>query len=223
MRWRRKRYSRRYRRPFYRRRHYRRYRRRFRGLRPEKKHKEYVCQTSITSTWDTIPTGDYGLLTQITAGSGGRSRIGDRIKVKRLTIKGALLGGQVSGTTDDAYNQVRVVVMLGTPGIAMANQLATGGIGLYTPLLAGTIPFVQKILYDRVIHLQSPGASGTGFMPCIKHFKLSKRINRTCVYQYASTLPTKWEVYVCVVSDSSTVPNPGFQGTTVAWLSYYDN
>lgn len=222
MRWRRKRYYRR-RRPFYRRRHYRRFRRRFRGMRPEKKHKEYPCQTAITTTWDTIPTGDTGLLVNIVAGSGGRSRIGDRIKVKRFTIKGALIGGQVSSAIDDAYNQVRIVVMLGTPGIAMANQLSISGIGLYTPLLAGTIPYVQKILYDKVIHLQSPSTSGDGFMPIIKHFRLSRRINRTCVYQYNSTLPTKWEIYACVVSDSSTPPSPGFQGTTVAWLSYYDS
>lgn len=226
MRYRRKRFYRRRRKPYGRRRYRRGYRRYHKGSRPERKHKDWTPSTSISDTWDSVSgTGSgYGMLADISAGSGGHSRIGDQIYVRRFILKGALLGGQTGVAADDAYNQVRLLLVIGPALRNIANDLIVAGVGLYSPITATTCPSIYKKLYDRVIHMKSPGFNGgTGYMPCIKHIKINKRIMRKASYIYGTTTPSRWDLYFLYVTDSAVVPHPGFQGSSRIWVTYQDN
>lgn len=184
MRYRRKRYYRRKRRPYGRRRHA--YRRRtYRKMKAEVKHTEFTPSRSISDTWDSTSAAGsgYGMLNNINAGSGGHCRIGNEIFIRRFILKGAILGGQSGLATDDSYNQVRILLLIGPSTVNMASALITAGIGLYSPITSATCPFVYKKLYDRVTHLKSYGPTGgNGYMPAIKHYKISKRVMRRASY-----------------------------------------
>ena len=164
------------------------------------------------------------MLADISQGAYGHSRIGDEVFIRRFILKGALLGGQTGLTSDDSYNQIRLLLFIGPPNANMGTQLTNYGIGLYSPITPSTCPLVYKKLYDKVIHLKSPGFDGTtGYIPTIKHCKISKRINRRATFLYGTTTPSRWDLYFMYVSDSALPTHPGFQASTRIWLTFTDS
>jgi hypothetical protein len=133
------------------------------------------------------------------------NRIGNAISPKFLTVNGNLVGGQVDGIADDTRNTFRMVVALGTPGLAFAG-LAPGSL-LITRIMSG----LKKVLYDKEYSLESPGRDTVGYMPAQRSITFTVPLQQVLSFTgNAAGTVSCLTYYLVMVSDSGTVPNPGF-------------
>lgn len=140
------------------------------------------------------------------------TRIGNRIKIKSFEFTGVLVGGQVNGVADDAYNVLRCYIAIwdGTS----ATPLATNGASM-NAYIATSNPEgkgLLRTLYDKTITLPCNGLDSTGYVPKPRIFKYRKYFKNGLNVEFRDTtddLPDKRFV-VSMITDSTAVPNPGF-------------
>ena len=143
------------------------------------------------------------------------TRVGRRIRIKSISIRGILLGGVSDLSTDDVYNTVRIVIGLyqGTSN----TPLAAGGQGYDNPLIAtsGTSAGQRLIkkYYDKYHAIQTCGKGlSAGYAPVPREFEFYKRFFRPIVVTYGDSTedyPSK-ALIMSMQSDSMAASNPGF-------------
>lgn len=153
---------------------------------------------------------------QIQIGTALTQRVGRSIHIKRISLDGILVGGQSNLATDDNRNTVRLVCAEMDVGASLS--IAVGDI-----LDPRTQRGIQRIYYDQLIFLQSPGRDSTGYMPAMRRVSISLPINRDLSY-VTDGLNGESRTYFAwfMVSDSLLAANPGFtSGATLT--EYTDN
>ena len=182
-----------------------------------KQEKKYA-DTTLTYT-GVDSSGSVNLLNipNIIEGVGDTDRIGQKITLKSINIKGQLTVGH--GLTPDNFNQLRIMLVKyqthgsTTPPISAILQYHDPAV--YTDeiqmnsLYKKNSTFKFKILYDKV-HLlgyKLAAANNTHtFTP--KRFKISHKVTNGDLHYTDVANPTGWTYALMYFSDSSAVNNP---------------
>lgn len=169
---------------------------------------------------------------KIGEGTTQQTRIGEEVYVESIYFYGTLLGGQ-GAISDDAYNQVRIVVGLWAAS-AGDTPLNTMGADRVDPLWpkcswTGVDPpqLAQQLRYkicDMQLVLRSLGMQSEGdLLPAVKKVKFYKRFRRPIkmTWQNTGTAYPKQRLIMSMTSDSSAAPSPGFIDGFL-WIKYRD-
>jgi len=216
--------SRRYSRRFYRRRPYvprsvRSYVRRVVSSNIENKRNVVRLDT----TWGSVPSAwTEGVITRIPQGDHIFARVGRRINVRSIEIKGVITQGTSGLLPDDAYNVVRIVLGLWS-GLSTTNSapLSASSLTISDPISSwnssggtNTYRLIRKYL-DRYITFSSPSMmsdDGISLVPATRTFSYFKRFVKPMYIQFTSGDAESADRWFCLsmISDSSFAPNPGF-------------
>jgi hypothetical protein len=135
-------------------------------------------------------------------------RLGRKVRITGFGLQGLLVGGQSNLETDDAYNNVRLVIFIGTTSMASGDWSSLSISNHIVPGQTG----VTRVLFDRTYALKVHAPDSTGYVPACKAFNLHIPVTVNVLYNtdaqaYASG---SLSLYFALVSDSSAVSNPGF-------------
>lgn len=168
--------------------------------------------SSLSTTWTERDVTDIAQSLDV----GGR--VGRRIKIKSIQIRGIIQGGQQNSITDDAMNTVRIVVGTYDGGQnSTTTPLADASCSISSPIARtlNTGARLQRKHCDRVITLASPGPTGSspgGYMPALRHFNFYRKFKYPFIIDFSSATanyPSR-RLIVSMISDSSVSPNPFF-------------
>lgn len=161
--------------------------------------------SSIANAW--IETD----LTDIAEGDDAvANRTGREIKIKYAFLDANLVGGQVNGVTDDAYDNIRMVLALWDS--TSATPLASNGAVLDSLIQKNRAwgRGLSRKLYDRFVLLQTPGKDSSGYIPAVRHIRFFIPINKIIKYNSTAGTTANQKLIFSCRSDSIAVPNPGF-------------
>jgi len=164
---------------------------------------------SISSGWNEVA------VTQLTQGDGMGQRVGNRIKVKSLEIKGVIASGSENSVADDPYNVVRCIIA--TWNDKQTSPCATSALGIDSAInnITNGKGYLRRKYYDKFIPLSVASSCGTDndkFVPNLKGFHYYKRFKKPLFIQFTSDTndyPNQ-TLAISMVSDSGVVLNPGF-------------
>lgn len=165
---------------------------------------------SIGTSWNEV---SFNTLAQ---GAAKEQRIGNKIRIKSLEVKGVISAGANELVTDDAFNVIRVIIALYDG--ATLTPLSTAGRGMNDPLRVDYLSAngrLKKKFLDKYITLEVTGTeqgAGDGYTPQLKQFKYYKNFGKGITVNWssdASTYPSANLMMACL-SDSLAVTNPGF-------------
>lgn len=152
----------------------------------------------------------------LAAGTSEGTRVGDRVTVKSIEIKGVIAQGSNETALDDPYNNVRMVI--GLYDTAGATPLATnpsGAITINTPFRPGWVcDTLRKKYLDKYIPLQitsTEKGGGDGYTPGVRTIRYYKRFKRGLQISWSDSTANypKSRLMLAFISDSSAIPNPG--------------
>lgn len=179
----------------------------------KKSYHSYQNYTAVTST----PTiSDCGL-SSITESSTSFGRVGQKIQLKSIQMKGQMEIGQgTSSSTNDNVNQIRLLLVKydthPTVNLTLSDILNTD-VSTATPEIVMSAlyqkhpEFKYRVLYDKVHTLYWHNSSGTtGGAPTIKRFTINRKLNFPVNYD-GSTLSGQ-SLALIAVSDSSVITHP---------------
>jgi hypothetical protein len=158
------------------------------------------------------------LASLVGAGAGSNQRIGQAISATAVDLIGTLVGGQSNLVSDDSYNTVRISLVEGFPGTSPS------GWNVASILDPRYFVSMNKVWYDQKFSLKSPGRDSTGYMPAVREFKIRILLPRVpfLYTDVAGNTLKNSELYLCMVTDSSLAPNPGFHASDTVALEYLD-
>lgn len=145
-------------------------------------------------------------------------RIGQRIKMKSVEIRGVLAqGSNQSGITDDAWNVMRIVVARFGAG-ANFTPLQSAGQNINDPISKSFFNQNGRLLHkylDKYIGLEvasTEKGAGDGYTPTLRQFKYYKKFNKPLFVNWNdnSVNNPSQGLYLSMISDSGAVVNPGF-------------
>lgn len=180
----------------------------------ENKYKVYSLVTqfgSLGNTWTETA------LTTITQGVGKEQRIGNRIRIKSLEIKGIISAGANQVLADDAWNVTRMVVGV-YDGPTSLTPLATAARGMNDPIRKDYLSangLLRKKYVDKYIPLMvtsTEKGGGDGYAPQLKTVKYYKQWKKGILVQWSNDTATypNCNLVVSLLSDSIVVTHPGF-------------
>jgi len=156
------------------------------------------------------------VLAPIVGGTGSiGNRVGRKIAVTGLQIKGVLFGGAVgTGGFDDYYNTVRLVVLgfrSNKTGAALT-PLSTTGLGFNSPLVKMSLPGLAHVFRDQMIGITNMPYGAGNCAPGHRMINIYIRFRKPLVVQYttAGADTNQYQLYISMISDSAAVPSPGF-------------
>lgn len=168
----------------------------------EKKYYDRIFNnTSLLNTGQTI-----NLLATIARGTSANERVGDKINITSVQLRGEFEVG-------DATNTVRMIVFqwYKDPNAAfnvvtdvLDNAAVSGGNGVFSPYNYNSSGTYQ-VLYDKIYRLDNQGPQSAIF-----DFKIKKIPKRKVTFLNASNQPIDNSIIVLFISDSGATPNPTF-------------
>lgn len=196
---------------------------------PEKKQ----AQINLLSDFNSITSaGRDKLVTGITTGAENYQRVGNRIAVHSIELKGVLVGGQTVPATsaDDSVNVVRLILgvwkLTGNWVAPITNWVTSAPSAMNLPLNKRSIfagPKLQKKLLDQYIVLPTQIALSAGYVQNPQPVSFFHRFKNPLKIEYpdGGTAAADLQIFLSAISDSTTVPSPGFtQGYCV--ITYTD-
>ena len=134
------------------------------------------------------------------------NRVGRQVTLQSLSVSGTMVGGQSNVVTDDPYDVVRISVVKGNVGMTFS------GFTISSVLTPDTQIGLDRVLLDRFVTLSSPSRDSTGYMQAMKRIDFQVDLRRVVTHFTTAAAGSQngETCYLVVVSDSSTVPNPGF-------------
>jgi len=162
---------------------------------------------SVGSSW--VESDVLALLAQ---GDDIGQRNGRRIYLRGLEIRGILAGAQSNIVTDDAYNNLRIVVAryTGTAGGITPLGSSGGGVNFSGPVVPGYGQNCLQVYYDKTHSLQSPGRDSVGYIATAKPISIKLKLNMLCTFQGTGSGSNNDHIVVSCISDSLVAPNPGW-------------
>jgi len=168
---------------------------------------------SISTSWSEEDIGNTG------QGASVQTRLGRQIRLESCEVNGVLALGSTGASLDDPDDVVRIVVGLYR---VSATPLAISGTTINSPITVdwATSGLMVAKFHDEYIPLYAHCPAGTGFAPSLKRVRFSFEIGRKVVYGSDSSTNASVLLVMSVISNSSTVPSPGFiAGYTIVRFS----
>lgn len=161
--------------------------------------------SSINNAWKDIS------LESIQSGTAEGQRVGNRIRIKSIEIKGTLQGGQTGSAADDPFNSLRFVFAHWS-GYNYTTPMASSGLNINSVINKDTAKQLQRKYVDRFMTLTAPNPLTVGYQPAVRVFKWYHRFARPIVITYSdiNTVNANSCLALSVISDSAAIPNPGF-------------
>lgn len=166
---------------------------------------------SIATAWI-----EYDLLGAVTYGADFTNRVGRRISLQSVKVRGNMYGGAAgAGGFDDYYDNVRFVIYVGDfrkQGVVVT-PLGTANIGINQPLHKGILPGLKTVLYDKYLPFSNnayDAGLATADHNVIEYFH---KFNPPLTIDYVTNAGldgNQTSVMLGAISDSAGVPNPGF-------------
>jgi len=167
-----------------------------------------IMLPSISSSWTEH------VLTNISPGSSGNNRIGRRLSVKYLELRGVLAGGNSLTAADDPYSVVRIV--LGQWKTQSA-PLTTATVTMNMPIMKNMngCQGLEKKYYDKYIPLNvatAEAGAGDGYCPLIRNFHFRKYFKKPLVITFGddTSNTSDHNIVLSCMSSSGIIPHPGF-------------
>lgn len=161
---------------------------------------------SVTTTWSEQAFGLIGRGTEV------NRRIGNSITVKSIQLEMVLVGGANNSIVDDVRNTIRII--LASWDGDTNTPLGTASWNMDYPLRSTLCPSASNMLkkyYDKYITITSGGADDTGYIPGMRkvsYYKFFKKGFKMNFADATENYPDK-RLILSMISDSSTIPNPG--------------
>lgn len=178
-----------------------------------------VIWQKLTANYASIGSWNEQNICDPVQGTAQNQRIGKKVNVKAIEIKGVIAQGSAQAALDDAYNVVRVIIATwnaanNTP-MATLEAATTGMIN--SPVKRGVDDYalLDRKLLDKYIPLNvntTERAAGDGYTPQVKTFKYYKRFKKSLPILWSdngNTYPNRRLILSCG-SDSTAIPHPGF-------------
>lgn len=171
---------------------------------------------SVGASWIEID-----MLAGIQEGTDIFNRVGRKISVTSLEIKGVLMGGAVGGgTLDDLYNNLRLLIYTGCQvksGSAIT-PLLTANFPISQPLRKYTYPFLSHVYRNMFIGITNSPVDADTAAPGHRKINIFIKFRKplVCNFSGSGTNVNQTQLWVSMISDSATIPNPGF---TVGYYS----
>jgi len=171
---------------------------------------------SIGNAW--VETDVFSAIAQ---GDDISQRNGRRIYVRAIEIRGVLAGAQSNIVTDDAYNDLRLIVAKYTGGTGNITPLASAGAGmsLTSAIIPGNGHNCQRVFYDQLHTLQSPGRDSVGYVATAKTITIKLKTPMLVTFSGTAAGTQMDHVVISATSDSLVAPNPGF--TFMSYTVYF--
>lgn len=142
-------------------------------------------------------------------------RVGRKIKIHSIEVKGVLAQGSNETALDDSYNVMRIVIGLFDGD--ETTPLATAGANMHAIIQKqyATRGALLRKFFDKYIVLNvqaSEPGDGDGYAPQVKSFNYYKRFKKPITMTWGDdtvNYPDQ-KLMMCVLSDSNAVVNPGF-------------
>ena len=154
-------------------------------------------------------------LFQVSQGVKNSERVGNRIRVKSIEIKGVVSQSSAESALDEPYNVLRIV--LGHYRGSVITPLTSGGATLNTPITKheNTGETLIKKYLDKYIPLtvvSTEKGSGDGYTPSLKQVKYYKRFKKGKLIEFMDNTTGTYNgmMILSMLSDSSAIPNVGF-------------
>lgn len=154
------------------------------------------------------------VLTNISPGSSGNNRIGRRISVKYLELRGVLAGGDSSSPADDPFSVLRIVLGIWK---TQSTPLTTATVTMNMPIMKSMngCQGLEKKLYDKFIPLNvasTESSGGDGYAPLIRTFNFKKYFKKPLVITFGddTSNTSDHNIVLSCMSSSTLVPHPGF-------------
>lgn len=164
---------------------------------------------SIGSTWKERT------LFQVSQGVHSYERVGNRIRVKSIEIKGVVSQSSAESALDEPFNVLRIV--LGHYRGSVLTPLTSGGATLNTPITKheNTGETLIKKYMDKYIPLtvvSTEKGGGDGYTPSLRQVKYYKRFKKGKIIEFVdSTIGTyNGMMVLSMISDSNAIPHVGF-------------
>lgn len=163
-----------------------------------------VFDNTVGSTGISSGGSLYGPLTAPIQGTGDSQRVGDRITLKKMTFREAMVYG-------DGTNHLRLIIFQWYQNSAVAAPLLTDILQTTGNPICSSINDTNmdgkkfKVLHDKVYNLTQNGANGASFSQ-IKLY--GRRIARKAIQFNPGATSGFNHIYMYAISDSAAVPNP---------------
>lgn len=169
--------------------------------------KRYVLPlTTNFSSFNTTGTS-VDLLALVTQGAAYYQRIGRVIRLRRITVRGLLHGGQVNAISDDPYNEARCMIIQANSGTTINSSV----VSLNLPPDSRTFPGLRSVKADRRVSLMTPARDSTGYIPAVCPVSMVAHFNEVVAYSGDGVAPcARSTCYLFCISDSGFVAHPGF-------------
>jgi hypothetical protein len=180
-------------------------------------HENKYFQSSLTTYFSTISTTTkiLDLSSPIVEGDDWNMREGRNIHLRDLIFYGQFIGGQSNVALDEQRNCVRIAV------VEAPTSWSSSSINVSSPADCRAWG-CQRILFDEIFSLVSPGRDTVGYMPAGLYVDRKVRIRNNINYAGAgSAADVGLTIFLVMVSDSAAVPNPGFVNGT--WLLRFED
>lgn len=156
-------------------------------------------------------------LAQVQQGTAENQRLGRKIRIKSVFMKGVIAGGTNEVATDDPYNYVRLI--LGIYNGSGLTPLATAGALRDDPIttVLGCRSTLRKKLFDKYVTFQvtsTEKGGGDGYTPQLKQIKYYHRFKNGLLINFGDDNVTYFDkmLFLSCISDSAAAPSPGFIG-----------
>jgi hypothetical protein len=176
-----------------------------------------IASNSLITNFSSISSAvaQIDLSTLITQGLDVYQRIGRDVHIHYVEFAGQLVGGQANVVLDDARNVVRLSLLYCNPGGVTGANYNAGAV-LDPRFMTG----LEKVYYDELISLVTPGRDSTGYLPACAVVSRRIPVNRSLTWvTNAWAQPNTLILAAC--SDSAAVPNPGFSSGALL-IAYTD-
>jgi len=182
---------------------------------------------ALTSGWNSVSTAwtEVDLLAGIIEGGAITNRIGRKISITSLEIKGVLMGGAIGAITgDDMYNNIRMLIYVGNGnkfGSAIT-PLATAGVSINTPIRKYSHNWVSRVLRNQYIGITNQPIDADTAAPGHRPYNVFIKFKKPLHIQFtgSGTNTNQQQLWISMISDSTAVPHPGFTSGyfSVSWI-----
>lgn len=162
---------------------------------------------AIGSSWI-----EQGISENIAEGVTENTRVGRKLTIKSIEIRGVISQGSVGGITDDAYNVIRMVIGHFNGNTAAPMTAAGIGIDMQIDRHSHTLTKLVKKYLDKYITLVPANVITAGYTPQLKMFKYYKKFPKGITVHYGDDTSSHYDhnLVVSMISDSAAAVDPGF-------------
>jgi len=170
---------------------------------------------------------EYDILGAITASAAVSGRNGRKITLHSMRFRGNLFGGATgAGGLDDYYNNVRFLIYghRATKTGAALTPLGVSTIVGTAPVNNTVLPGLHQVYFDRMIPITNNPYAANNASPGNASLDFFHRWKKPLLVSYTGDTANynQYSIYTAAISDSTTVPNPGF-GMGYLEITFYDN